>query len=245
MFNRTNGLEIDIDLSMYLDTPIGKDPDAYSKKLNLFHQILWSKVLPNGEIFILSSSNKAPYSLSHKSSLGDITLSSDGIIHPYSRWKRMHNVIKLISKEEIDYFIYIGSTIGAYIVFPSYRVENKSTINIMRGMHPFVNDRFDLTLECIRRWYLDLESPLYEHLNRYSSFFKLFLCFEEYIDYFLLNDLISEDYKEIKFWLPFDGFGVTSPLPRDEKEYRMYMSNAIDFVQNRNKRIINWSKSKI
>ena len=38
----------------------GKDPDAYSPTLNLYHRILWSKELPNGEVMELKSKG-APF----------------------------------------------------------------------------------------------------------------------------------------------------------------------------------------
>ena len=237
MDNTIEDIVIDIRLSMYSDTPSGKDPDTYSRKLNSYHQILWSKTLPDGRNLNLKSSGVKPYFLIYDSELGRLTWSSDGIIHPYSKWKSMQNIIHQINNEEIENFIYVGSTIGAYVVFPSYKIDNKSTINIIRGMHPLIKDRFDFTLECIRRWYQGIESPLYEHLNRYSSFFELFSNFQGYIDYFLLNDMVSADYSSIIFWLPFKEFGTTSPLPLNENEYKLYRKNIIEFVKNRNARI--------
>ena len=46
-----------------------------------------------------------------------------------------------------------------------------------------INDRFDLTLECIRRYYLNEDSPLKETFIRYSDFL-LFKNFKGYIDFF-------------------------------------------------------------
>lgn len=103
-------------------------------------------------------------------------------------------------------------------------------------MHGWIRDRFDLTLECIRRWYVGEDNPLFKDLDRYKSYFELFVNFKGYIDFFLLNDLIDIDYK-VKFWLPFLDFGITQPLPRDIKEYREYMINVKVFVEKRNQRI--------
>ena len=47
------------------------------------------------------------------------------------------------------------------------------TINGARGVNHKIQDRFDLTLECIRRFYLNEFSPLKDTLNRYKTFFKL------------------------------------------------------------------------
>lgn len=245
MINSISKVVIDITISMYSDTPKGKDPDTHSNQLNMYHQFLWSKTLPSGETLNLVSSGINPYFLHCQSKIVKFTLSSDGIIHPYSRWKRMKNIIQEINEEEIDNFIYKGSTIGAYIVFPSNKIDNKSTINVIRGMHPLIKDRFDFTLECIRRWYLGVPNPLSEHLNRYKTFFDLFLTFQGYVDYFLLNDLVSGDYSSVKFWVPFVDFGLTSPLPQNVSEYRTYKDNVIEFVNLRNQRIKIWSSFQI
>ena len=44
------------------------------------------------------------------------------------------------------------------------------TINGARGFSRQISDQLDLTMECIRLYYLDLQSPLYETLKRYDSF---------------------------------------------------------------------------
>ena len=99
-----------------------------------------------------------------------------------------------------------GSTIGAYIIFPNNQIDKKQTINGARGCNGKIDDRFDLTLECIRRFYLGLQSPLHDVFLRYRDFFGLFGDFRGYIDFFLLQDLVTENYAQIKFYLPFDDF---------------------------------------
>lgn len=47
-------------------------------------------------------------------------------------------------------------------------------------------DRFDLTLECIRRHYLGQRSPLGETLARYRDFFALFEDFSGYVEFFMV-----------------------------------------------------------
>ena len=112
------------------------------------------------------------------------------------------------------------------------------TINGARGVNHKIQDRFDLTLECIRRLYLNQQSPLTDVLERNANFFKLFSDFRGYVDYFLLQDLVEADYEEIKFWSSFDNF-ETAPLPKDKYEYLSYKSKLQDFVQARNQRILN------
>ena len=149
---------IDVNLSMLEDTPLKKDPDTYSYTLNKYHEYLWSKTLPNGKKLKLKSNNKKPYYLTSEES--NIRFSSDNIIHTYSQWELMNHIISQIDKQYIDEMIRLGTTIGGYIIFPSQKINNKATINAIRGMHGLIKDRFDLTLECIRRYYLGIDSPL-------------------------------------------------------------------------------------
>ena len=116
-------------------------------------------------------------------------------------YKVFENIIKLIPKNEIESFFNLGCTIGGYIIFPSNRVDDKMTINGSRGINSKIKDRFDLTLECIKRFYLNEISPLTETLNRYRSFFELFNNFEGYVDFFLLQDLVKEKYSKISYFL--------------------------------------------
>ena len=227
---------IDINFNVYSDTPEGKDPDSFSATLRNYHKFLWSKPLPNNKEFYLNLDT--PKLLHHKSALGEFFISSDSIGHTYSRVKKMSHIIEQISDEEINDFFSICSTIGAYIIFPAKRINNKMTINGARGVNHKIQDRFDLTLECIRRHYLNQQSPLTDVLERNANFFKLFSDFKGYVDYFLLQDLVKTDYEVIKFWSNFDNF-ETAPLPKDKNEYLSYKSELLDFVQARNQRILN------
>lgn len=137
----------------------------------------------------------------------------------------------------IDAFYDLGSTIGAYIIFPANMIDKQPTMNMIRGTHKKIDDRFDFTLECIRRWYLDIDSPLFKHIDRYRNFFNLFEDFVGYYKFFLLDDLVDEKSGKIRFWLPFKDFGITKPLPANVDEYNEYMNNVMDFINARNARI--------
>ena len=227
---------IDINFDVYSDTPKGRDPDSYSPTLRSYHKILWSKDLPNGVRFDLD--DNTPRLLHHKSELGEFLLSSDSIGHTYSRVKSMSHIINQIPSEEINSFFSTCSTIGAYIIFPAKKVDNQMTINGSRGLNRSIKDRFDLTLECIRRFYINESSPLSDTFQRYSSFFSLFQEFKEYKDFFLLQDLVEENDLSIKFFLPFDSFDQP-PLPSNVEEYQSYKKHLIDFVRARNQRMLN------
>ena len=230
---------IDTNFHFYSDTPSGKDPDTFSPTLRRYHKLLWSKPLPSGFDFNLTDTTTKVY-LHHKSELGEFFLSSDGIGQTYSRQKRMSDIVNQIPSDEIDTFRKSCRTLGGYIIFPSNKVDNKMTINGSRGINHKIKDRFDLTLECIRRHYFNEDNPLSDTLQRYSDFFSLFQNFQGYVDFFLLQDLVKDDYLSIKFCLPFVGFDNPA-LPDNVQDYRLYEKNMTDFVLARNQRILNFT----
>ncbi len=234
---------IDTSFDVYSDTPVGKDPDQWSPTLQGFHARLWSKPLPDGHYFSLSSKTNGAY-LHHKSDRGEFILSSDSIGHTYKYSKPVADVIAQVPEHEIDEFFALASTIGAYIVFPARTVNRKPTINGARGLHPKIGDRFDLTLECIRLHYAGLESPLREVLGRYSAFFDLFGDFWGYVDFFLLQDLIEEGTGKIEFFLPHSDFSVR-PYPADLEAYRTYSKAVSAFICARNKRIAKFGQTQL
>ena len=231
---------IDVNFNFYLDTPKGKDPDSYSDTLRRYHKLLWNKPLPNGTVFNLDL--KTPKILHHKSQLGEFYLSSDSLAHDYSKWKSTEHIIKKIPKTEIENFFNLGCTIGGYTIFPSNRVDKQMTINGSRGINKKIKDRFDLTLECIRRFYLNEDSPLLETLSRYKDFFKLFDDFKGYVDFFLFQDLVQSNYSSINYFLPSNNFN-NSPIPNDIQEYKVYRKNMTEFINKRSKRIFEYSKN--
>lgn len=213
----------------------GKDPDSYSATLKRYHKHLWSKPLPNGRLFTLSDTTPGAY-LHHRSSLGEFSLSSDSVIPSFTGWKSMQRIINSFPEEDHEAFRTIGYTIGGMMIFPANRVDGKLNINGARGFNRKIADRFDLTLECIRRYYAGEGSPLSETLARYPEFFALFDDFEGYVDFFLLQDLVNEDAMAVKFVMPFDDF-QTSLVPSDADEYANYRNRSIEFVRARNERI--------
>jgi hypothetical protein len=233
------GSVIDTTFDMRTDAR-GKDPDTHSATLRRYHQLLWSKPLPSGARFTLDAT------LHHRSELGEFWLSSDAIVHTYSRWTspaRLVDAIRQIPPEQIDDFYDLACTIGAYIVFPpQVRVDGRLrlSINQARGIHPRIRDRFDLTLECIRRHYACEDSPLASMLATHRRFFALFEDFSGYVNHFLLNDLVTE-HRAVAFYTAFDDF-TGDPLPAGSvAEYQEYMRRSMDFVQARNERITSYA----
>jgi len=226
---------IDTKFNFYSDSNAG-DPDSTSSTLRKYHKILWSKPLPIGNPLDLRDDKNGAY-LYHESELGVFFLGSDAITHSYKNHKRKKWLTDQIPAEVKELFD-TGSTIVAYIIFPNNRIDGKHTINQARGVNSLIDDRFDLTLECIRLYYSGKKSPLYETLLRYKFFFDLFDNFLGYIHFFFLDDLMDEK-NQIKFYLPFDDF-KTRPSFSDVSQYLLYKERVIGFIQSRNSRIDNY-----
>jgi len=217
---------------MYSDAN-GGDPDSTSPTLRRYHKLLWSKPLPSGEVFDLRDDKRGFY-LFYSSSLGDFSLGSDAITHSYKNQIRKKWLTTQIP-DEVQGLFDQGSTIGGYLIFPNNQIDGKHTINQSRGILRLIDDRFDLTLECIRRFHINEPSPLEDTFKRYAPFFRLFETFEGYVQFFLLNDLVDEQ-GGVKFYLPFDNF-ESPPKFTNKEDYLVYKCKVIAFIKSRNKRI--------
>lgn len=219
---------IDTSFDVAMGAPAGKDPDSHSPTLRRYHQMLWSKPLPSGLLFDLVVMPRAY--LVHRSSLGVFHLASDAITTRLLG--RAGRVLREVPEQELPEDL--GYTIGSSILFPGAKIDGKATINGTRGFHPRIADRFDLTLECIRRHYLGGDSPLAETLMRYADFFHLFDTFDGYVDFFLLQDLVDD--RGIRFFHTFDDFR-TPAVPRTREAYLDYVRASNAFIRARNLRI--------
>ena len=237
--NMHEDADFDAEFDLRADTPEGKDPDTYSKSLRRYHRMLWSKELPVGGVFTVEPQGSDRY-LVHDSKLGRYVLGSDTIAtsHPGKR----ADLYAQLPRRENDEFHRVGQTIGGHIVFPGVPTGGRQTVNQARGFHPLVEDRFDLTLECIRRHYAGEPSPLAETLAAYGLFFGLFRDFAGYVEFFHLGDLVDGS-GEIRYLHTFREFGP-SPLPDALDDYRAYRERTLDFVRARNQRIMRWVIAK-
>lgn len=228
---------IDVTFDFTTDTPHfwekkGKDPDTDSPTLKRYHQLLWSKELPNGEVMNLES-KKPPYYLTWK----DFDFGSDSIIVEM-RYPRNQRIINQAYKEIPDYESYYENlvrrsyTIGGMVMFPRHR----NSMNQRRGMNIRISDRWDLTLECIRRFYAGEDSPLQKVMESDRAFYDLFVDFKGYVDFFLLQDCVLDDYSKVDIWMgdaSFEGSG----LPGTVDEYFEFIRKEHEFLDKRNKRI--------
>jgi hypothetical protein len=153
---------------------------------------------------------------------------------PTFKW--VPHINESISEAELTQFNAIGYTIGGMMVFPAVQIDRQWTINQARGCNGKIRDRFDLTLECIRRHYSEVWSPLSSVLARYARFFALFRDFRGYVEFFLLQDLVSDEFSAVRISKPFDDF-KGSPIP-SVHEYGAYRSASIAFIEARNQRIL-------
>ncbi len=213
----------------------GKDPDWASPTLRDFHCRLWSKPLPDGRPFELSTGVRGNY-LHHSSDIGDFSLSSDAVMATFLRWpERLQPIVQQFSPEENEYLLHITYTMGGMMVFPGNQIDRRWTINQARGCNRSISDRFDLTMECVRRHYHGGWSPLHDTLDRYRNFFDLFGDFDGYVRFFLLDDIIDER-GLVRFFMPFDEFQSVA-IPRDYPTYAEYRRLSIEFVHARNARM--------
>lgn len=225
-----------LDLSQGYDRPKRHDPDKDSPVLRRYHQALWSKALPNGVVFELDASGpKSRYLVHDSPQLGRFRLSSDAITTRMNN--RARRLIERIPRERLPE--HAGYTIGSSIIFPGNKVDGRRTTNTERGCNRKIDDRFDLTLECIRRYYVGERSPLHDTLDRYDRFFSLFEDFRGYVRFFLLDDLVDGD-GNIRFWLPFDDFRGVG-VPQDVDSYLAFRQATLDFIAARNRRMQIWA----
>ena len=236
---------IDTTFDVQRDTPAGRDPDAASPTLKRYHRLLWDKLLPTGDRFSLVDTERGSY-LHHRSARGEYWMTSDAVIPTFRGWSRfgLPEILREIPVEQIDAFETLSYTIGGMLLFPSWTGARHWSINQARGMLTKISDRMDLTLECIRRHYAGVESPMSMTLDHYGDFFALFGDLEQYAKFFLLDDLLQGDGSEVRFFLPFDHFTRPTATPVGVDEYEAYMAASIEFVRARNTRIEAWIANK-
>ena len=143
-------------------------------------------------------------------------------------------------KKYFEELIRKAYTIGGTIIFP----KHPSSMNQNKGTNTLISDRWDLTLECIRRWYAGEKSPLYDTIEKDKDFYGLFVNFKGYVDFFFLQDCVSEDYSKVNIWCGNADF-LESGLPKTLKEYFGFLSKEFEFLNKRNARIDEFSRNNM
>lgn len=215
----------------------GSDPDLSSKMLQEYHKILWSRELPNGEKMKLRA-GVGPNYLTWR----NFRFGSDSIITSF-RYLNYSYMIEQVKNQVGDYksfyedFIRKSYTIGGSIIFPKHR----NSMNQIRGTTKVIADRWDLTLECIRRYYIGIESPLTDVITSDADFYELFVDFKGYVDFFFLQDCVNQDYSAINIWEGDSSF-KKGGLPDTVDGYMTYIKNEMLFIESRNSRIKSFCK---
>src|SRR5205085_9583448 len=132
------------------------------------------------------------------------------VLPTFTRRLDMQEIIFQLPPADVDAFNTSIYTIGGMVLWPGNQIDGKWTINQARGCTGSIADRFDLTVECVRRHYDgDTEHPLADTFSRYRNFFDLFGSFAGYVDFWLLADLVDTD-GSVKFFLPSEHFTLPS-----------------------------------
>ena len=69
-----------------------------------------------------------------------------------------------------------------------------------------------------------------------GGFFDLFGDFRGYVEFFLLQDLVSGDYSVARFWDGWKDF-ADNPIPQTAEGYLEFLEREVEFVGRRNERI--------
>ena len=223
------------------------DPDENSARLREDHELLWTKELRPGVVF-------APSASSARSNQYLIYTDDSGVRHCYgsdtitssytgrSRPASLAAAIAGLSDEQRARYLDTPYTVASAMIWP-VRSKDRPTMNQARGFGPSgqeIGDRMDLTLECVRRHYAgEPAGPLADVVNAYKDFFELFGGFKEFVDFFHFQDLVTPDYKSVRFFLPFDDF-ESSGLPATTDDYITYREATLEFIAGRGRRMAEW-----
>lgn len=222
------------------DLPEGGDADKWSSLLRDAHRRLWSKPLPSGEVLEIGSD----LTVGGPGIVEGLRLSSDTIASTHNNYRRrgvdaLWAMLPPADQRRYDRGFY---TIGGFIVFPSHL----NSLNQLRGTRGQVDDRFDLTLECIRLYYDGVtttdRNPLGDVLIADEAFFNLFGRgaggFAAYVDFFHLGSLVQDGHVR---WFDDVDLGdrvfTDSPLPKTLDAYIRYLEAVLSFVNARNRTI--------
>lgn len=214
------------------------DPDSKSATLRKYHKHLWSRWLPNGEYFELED-GRSRYYLKYQ----NIYFSSDSILASFRYWDNKDFILKVAAEVDdfhslMEDFINRSYTMGGMMLLPSFRW----CLNQARGCHKRIRDRWDLTMECIRRYYNGEESPLSKPLEKSKNFFDLFIDFKGFVDFFFLQDCVTEDYSKVILWHN-TSFFESNPIPKTVDDYLAFLQKELAFLEKRNARISEYVRS--
>lgn len=166
-----------------------------------------------------------------------------------------------LNEEEIISFLIDSRTLGGHLVWPrgenehiiyrnKYGKQNPVTVNTARGGEKGYFDRIDLTLYAIKQYYNEKEivnSYMYQAMINYDDWFDMFKGdnpFKNFIDFFKLQDFVSENYEVYDLTTFNDSNGSygllndsVASIPKTKEGYRRFIKGSNFAVCNRNKRM--------
>lgn len=233
---------IDTSYCFYSDPDYVSDADRDSRLLQRWHAVLWSKELPDGSSLEWETTEFP--CVVHTSDRGDFRLSSDTIATTHGRYRAVSHLYAALGAAAQDAYECAFYTIGGFLVFP----RHPYSLNQVRGQRGQIADRFDLTLECIRRHYVQGDSPLADVLRVDADFFALFgigpAGFAAYVDFFHLGALVEGGtVRDLLGTGEVKGFDEPA-LPQSQDAYARYLDQIAQFVEARNARIAAWCRER-
>ena len=263
-FEKLDTINIDNCEKIYSSTGL-PDPDSFSEILYDFFAELWNLSKPPFNVKKIWNGNA--WKLVGTGNY-NLRLGTDSIMSIY--WHRIDMrkfISELIKSKNNDFRIFIreylqkANTLGGFVLFPRRRIQS---INQRRGTNSLIGDRFDLTLECIKRYYEEIKksekdinyNPLFGGLNtdyikEDKAFFDLFgkgkTGFEKYAEFFCLN----KSYGQKQNWVkdgqvlnllnnqPLDDydFGNRNNVLLTENNWWTFYRNIINRLDARNEQI--------
>ncbi len=229
------------------------DPDSWHKDLRESHRILWSRPFPSGDAWSFAPvprwylKNAEP----RANEPTQWSIGSDNFATTHT------NALPKMASTIPDYemgHLHDFCTIGGYIVFPNGIAQTRTTqvkprkwsINQARGMERRISDRFDLTLDAIRLYFVRITTrdanPIGDVLDAYGWFFDSFgkgaEGFQAYVDYFFLNPMVT-DGRVVPMYGDALDFGDALPR-RSQSAYNDYIAAQRTAVSDRNELITRW-----
>ena len=172
-----------------------------------------------------------------------LRVSSDTIATSHSGYAEIRPLHAGLPDQYRNYIENTFYRMAGFIVFPVH----PQSVNQLRGWR--LRDRFDLTLECIRRHYTGEAHPLADVMTQNARFFGLFgsghTGFLRYVEFFHLQWLVVDGSVR---W--FDGSLATPDLdaprlPATADRYRAYLDSVVEFTDDRTERIRTWLRQQV
>lgn len=229
------------------------DADNDSPRLRLDHELLWTKELRSGVRFAPSAprARRDGYLIWTDATGVQHWYGSDAITHSYTSWDSPPALAAAkagLTETQRAEFLAPRYTLASSSIWPVKSSAPRS-MNQARCFGPArrtIADRIDLTLECVRRYYLGHSSDGYlsETIRAYSEFFDLFQDgFEEFVEFFHFQPLVTPDgirslldAGELLNDYTFD----KEATPSSTQEYVTYRQNTLAFVAARGQLMAEW-----